>query len=207
MRVNSHHTGDKSCKKWHTTEALKHPAQLQKWKPQLSFKTTSVIKRFLCLQQSLFQLLSPSYTRTGDRQTSSLWQASSQATILTTEKWIELSCVAADLGREIKNTHSHRSHECCFIHWLFCGSTHVGWTFRLSPMYSGLANGITSSHKAFRCESPPNSSSNAWVGTLSSLKYTYHVGFDPRWNTTPSPAWMWKVLQATVSCFMYFIIA
>lgn len=54
------------------------------------------------------------------------------------------------------------------------------------------------SHEVFRCESPLNSI--AWVRTLSSLKYAYHVCFDPIWNITPSPAWTCEILQATVLC-------
>ena len=44
---------------------------------------------------------------------------------------IRENCAEADLGRKIKSPHSHRSHDCCFIHWLFWGSTHAGWSFRL----------------------------------------------------------------------------
>lgn len=169
----------------------------------LSFETTSVIKRFLCLLTKPSSVAFPSYTKTGNRQQSSLWQASSQAVILI-DYWKIDCCAESDLGRKIKITIlTEATSVVLFIDCFEVQLMLAEPSGCIEPIYSGIKNGITSSHEVFRCELLLNS--NAWVRTLSSLKYAYHVCFDPTWNTTPSPAWMWEIWQATVSCIMYFI--
>lgn len=90
-----------------------------------------------------------------------------------------------------------RSHVCCFIHQLIWGSANGGWIFvPRRVVCNGLLNGNTSPSKVFRCGWPVNRI--ACVRTLSSLKYAYHVHFDPAMKCLPFPHS--EIVQAAAFC-------